>query len=142
MTSLILDTTSRLLHPLLLLFSVFLLLTGHDEPGGGFVGGLVASAAFVLLVLSHGPAAARRSLRVDPRTLLATGLLLAAGVGATALPWGRPLLAAAWAVWPVPGLGELKVGTPLVFDVGVYLLVLGVTTLVVVSLAEEEGRSV
>ncbi|HMN02746.1 MAG TPA: MnhB domain-containing protein, partial [Geobacter anodireducens] len=66
MQSLFLATAVRLLLPLLLLFSLFLLLRGHNEPGGGFVGGLVAAAAFALHALAHGVAAARRVLRVEP----------------------------------------------------------------------------
>ena len=77
MKSLILRTATRFLMPLLLLFAVFLLLRGHNEPGGGFVGGLVVSAAFVLYAIAYGVDAGRRALLVDPSTLLSVGLLVA-----------------------------------------------------------------
>lgn len=138
MSSRILRTASRLLNPLLLLVSVFLLLAGHHEPGGGFVGGLVAAAAFALLVFSHGPAAARRALGVDPLVLAGAGLAVAAASGLAGLAAGRPFLTGLWAKLRLPGLGELELGTPLLFDLGVYLLVVGVTLTMVFALAEEE----
>ena len=136
----VLQTATQLLHPLLLLFSVFLVLVGHHEPGGGFVGGLVASAAFALLVYSHGPEAARCSLGAEPRTLAGGGLLVALGSGVGAFLAGDPFMRAIWWTLGVPGLGELKIGTPLIFDAGVYLVVLGVATGIVFALAESARR--
>lgn len=138
MRSLILLTAARLLTPLLLLFSVFLLLRGHNEPGGGFAGGLVASAAFILLAISRDPAAARRALRVEPQILIGAGLLVAIAAGVLGLLVGDPLLTGQWLEIPLPGEGELELGTPLVFDVGVYLVVLGATLTMVLTLAEED----
>jgi multicomponent Na+:H+ antiporter subunit B len=132
--SLILRSATRYLLPLLLLFSVFLLLRGHQEPGGGFAGGLVASAAFVLYSIAHGVAAARRSLPLPPGMLIGLGLLLAGASGVLALALGQPLLTAQWSAWPIPILGEA--GTPLVFDAGVFLTVAGVVLLIVFSLME------
>ena len=135
MSSLILRTAARYLLPLLLLFSVFLLLRGHQEPGGGFVGGLVAAASFSLHAIAHGVDTARRSLRWGPRSFIGAGLLLAGASGASALLAGRPFLTAQWSKRPVPALGE--VGTPLLFDAGVYLTVVGAVLLIVFSLMEE-----
>jgi len=135
MTSLILSTAVRYLYPLLLLFSVFLLLRGHNEPGGGFVGGLVVAAAFSLNAIAYGVPTARRTLGIDPRTLLGLGLLVAVSSGLFALFMGQPFMAGLWAGRAVPLLG--KVGTPLLFDVGVYLVVLGVTLTIIFTLAEE-----
>lgn len=138
MRSLILITAARLLTPLLLLFSVFLLLRGHNEPGGGFAGGLVASAAFILLAISRDPAAARRALRVEPQILIGAGLLVAIAAGVLGLLFGDPLLTGQWLEIPLPGEGDLELGTPLMFDVGVYLVVLGATLTMVLTLAEED----
>jgi multicomponent Na+:H+ antiporter subunit B len=135
--SLLLRTASRLFQPLLLLFSVFLLLSGHNEPGGGFVGGLTAAAAFSLHMLAYGVAECRKVLRVDPRTLIGLGLLSALGSGLPPLLSGRPFLTAGWGYVQVPLLGKFEVGTPLIFDVGVYLVVLGVALTVILNLAEE-----
>ena len=137
MNSLILRTSTRLLLTLLLLFAGFLLLRGHNVPGGGFVGGLVAAAAFALYLIAEGPAAARRALHLDPRTLIAGGLLIAAGSGAVSLLVGQPFLTGQWGELPLPGLPPLALGTPLLFDTGVFLVVLGVTQTIVLTLAEE-----
>ena len=137
MTSLILRTATRFLLPLLLLFSVFLMLRGHNEPGGGFVGGLVAAAAFALYTIAYGVEAARRLLRVDPHILIGAGLLLAAGSGLFSLFAGSPFLTGRWVEVNVPDVGKVGLGTPLLFDTGVYLVVMGITLMIVLSLAEE-----
>ena len=135
MTSSILQTATRFLMPLLLLFAVFLLLRGHNEPGGGFVGGLVVAAAFVLYAIAYGVSASRRALLVEPSTLLGVGLLVAAGSGMPAVLFGLPFMTAAWTT---VGAGPLTfgVGTPLVFDLGVFLAVIGVVLTIVFTLAD------
>ena len=124
-------TAARLLMPLLLLFSVFLLLRGHNEPGGGFVGGLVAASAFALYGLAFGVQRARHALLVKPLTLLGTGLLIALVSGLPAVLRGQPFLTALWASGPV------AVGTPALFDLGVFLVVAGVVLMMIFTLAEE-----
>ncbi len=136
MNSIILSTVSRLLTGLMLVFSVFLLLRGHNLPGGGFAGGLVAAAAFVLHALASGVASARRLLVFDPRTIMGAGLAVALGSGLAALVPGLPFLTGLWSKTPLPVIGKL--GTPLVFDAGVYLVVLGVTCLAVFTLGEDD----
>jgi len=135
MPSLILAAAARALFPLILLFSVFLLLRGHNDPGGGFIGGLAAACAFALWAVAEGSPAARRRLRVDPRTLVASGLALALGSGLLALPEGRPFLTGLWPPLALPVVG--KVGTPLAFDLGVYLVVIGIATTILFELMEE-----
>jgi len=127
----IFQTAARLLMPLLLVFSVFLLLRGHNEPGGGFVGGLVGAAAFALYAIAFGVQRARQALLVRPLTLLGVGLLTALVSGLPAAFRGQPFLAALWAS------GPLAVGTPVLFDVGVFLVVAGVVLMMIFSLAEE-----
>jgi multicomponent Na+:H+ antiporter subunit B len=136
MTSLILSTATRYLLPLLLLFSIFLLLRGHNEPGGGFAGGLVAAAAFTLYTIAHNVAEAKKVLYLNPRTLIAVGLLVAVSSGLISLLAGYPFMTGLWSSQSLPVLG--KVGTPLLFDIGVYLVVIGITLLIIFSLAEEE----
>lgn len=135
MRSGILATASRLLLPLLLVFSVFLLLRGHNAPGGGFAGGLVAAAGFVLHTFANGVPATRRMLGADPRALIGAGLLVAAGSGLPALLAGKPFLTGVWLPSPLPIVG--KVGTPVLFDAGVYLLVVGIVLTILLALAEE-----
>jgi multicomponent Na+:H+ antiporter subunit A len=124
-------TAARLLMPLLLLFSVFLLLRGHNEPGGGFVGGLVAASAFALYSIAFGVQRARQALLVKPLTLQGAGLLVALLGGMPAVVRGEPFLKAVWTSGPV------ALGTPAVFDVGVFLVVTGVVLMMLFSLAEE-----
>ena len=135
MYSLILAAAARGLLPLLLLFSVFVLLRGHNEPGGGFVGGLAAAAAFALYALAHGVESGRRVLRVDPIRLFAVGLTLSLGAGLFGLASERAFLTGLWDDTSLPVIGKL--GTPIVFDVGVYLVVVGVVLTILFALMEE-----
>lgn len=131
MNSLILRTATRVLMPLLLLYAGFLLSRGHNAPGGGFVGGLVVAAAFSLYALAFGVAAARAALLVETRTLLGAGLLVALLSGVPAVLRGQPFMTAQWL-----DIG-MTIGTPLVFDVGVFLVVIGVVLTMTFNLAEE-----
>jgi multicomponent Na+:H+ antiporter subunit A len=131
LTSAIFRTAARILMPLLVLFAVFLLLRGHNEPGGGFVGGLVAASAFALYAIAFGVERARRALLVRPLTLLGSGLLIALASGLPAALRGQPFLTAQWTSIPV------AVGTPVVFDIGVFLVVAGVVLMMIFTLAEE-----
>jgi len=135
MPSLILSIAVRSLLPLLLLFSVFLLIRGHNEPGGGFVGGLVAAAAFALYAIAEGVAKVRQTLRVDPRVLIGAGLLVALSSGLLSLLQGQPFMTGLWYKQAVPVLGKL--GTPVLFDTGVYLVVVGIILTIILTLAEE-----
>ena len=135
MTSSILKTAARFLMPLLLLFALFILMRGHNQPGGGFVGGLVVAASFILYSIAFGVHAGRRALLVDPSRLLGVGLLVALGSGVPALFGGRSFMSALWTGWTV-GPATVDVGTPLVFDVGVFLAVIGVVLTIVFTLAE------
>ena len=133
--SLILSTAARFILPLMLLFSIFLLLRGHYEPGGGFVGGLVAAAAFSLYAISFGVARTREVLRLDPRVLIGAGVLVSTVSGMFAWLYGNPYLTDVWLERPWPVIGT--VGTPLIFDIGVYFVVLGVVLKIIFVLAED-----
>ncbi len=133
--SLLLATAARYLMPLILLFSVFLLLRGHNEIGGGFVGGLVAASGLMLYGIAISPSALRHLLPVEPRLLAGLGLLLALLAGLIPTLAGQPFLTGLWLKTPLPVIG--KVGTPLLFDLGVYLVVIGVVMWILLSLAED-----
>jgi multicomponent Na+:H+ antiporter subunit B len=137
MNSVILRTVTRVLTPALLMYSVFLLTAGHNSPGGGFVGGLVAASAFSLYSIAFGVDVARRAVRVDPRTLIGVGLLVALASGVLSLVAGRPFMTGLWADLAIPGIGEIAVGTPVLFDLGVFLLVVGVALTILFPLTEE-----
>ena len=138
MRSLILQTATRALLPLLLLFSLFILLRGHNEPGGGFIGGLLAAGGLSLYTLAHDAAAAARLIRIDPRVLIGLGLLASAFSGCLALLRGLPFATGIWGAKPMPGIG--KVSSVLLFDVGVYVVVLGTTLLIILTMASPEDE--
>lgn len=139
MFSLILRTATRLLLPLLLLFGIFIMLRGHNLPGGGFVGGLVAASAFALYGFSRGTRASARLLRTPPRTLLGTGLAAALGSGIISLLAGESFMTGLWLTIPLPGHAELALGTPLLFDIGVFLVVIGTVVIMVFSLGDRDS---
>lgn len=136
--SLILHTATKFLLPLQLLFSIFLLLRGHDEPGGGFIAGLVAAGAIALYLFAFNLEKTRQLLRVSPHDLFGTGLLLAALSGVPAMFLGKPFFTALWWELEFPFLGGVKLSTPLIFDIGVYLTVIGAVLAIVMALSEAE----
>lgn len=138
MTSIILRTATRYMFPPLLIFSVYLLLRGHHLPGGGFVGGLFAGSAFSLYALAYGVDSARRLLRVDARDITAIGLAIALCSGLPALLTSHPYLTGTWWKIPLPSGAIFDLGTPVIFDIGVYLVVFGVLLTLVFALGEEE----
>ncbi|GJM42918.1 MAG: Na(+)/H(+) antiporter subunit B [Ardenticatenaceae bacterium] len=138
MRSLILTTATRYLLPLILLFSVFILFRGHHDPGGGFIGGLVASAAFALYGFAYGMPEARRVLLFDPLKLIGVGLLTAVSSGLISPIFkGQPFMTSVWGETEYAALGKL--GTPVMFDLGVYIAVIGVILLIILTLAEEDS---
>ena len=135
--SLILQTATRFVFALLLLLSIFLLMRGHNDPGGGFIGGLVASLAFVLYAIAFDVATARELLHTNPRVLIAVGMLLAASAGIMALVAGDAFLTGLWIDVNLPILGDTALSTTLLFDVGVFVAVIGVTLTIILTLMEE-----
>ncbi|HEU4618045.1 MAG TPA: monovalent cation/H+ antiporter subunit A [Gammaproteobacteria bacterium] len=130
----------RLLLPMAALVSLYLLLRGHNAPGGGFVGGLVMATAFIAQYMVGGTIWVESRLRIHPQILLALGLLAAAGAGMAAWLVSRPFLTALAADFHVPLIGDVHLSTVLLFDCGVYLLVVGGTVLMLVALAHQSLR--
>ena len=144
MNSQILKAAARILSALLVVFSLFMLVRGHNAPGGGFIGGLVAASAFALLAMSHGVGTARRALRLPPESVAALGVAVALLAGAVPLLWGEAPFAALWLILGEKGGGGLPLSTVLLFDFGVWLVVLGSVLALVFGLEagrgeEEEG---
>jgi multicomponent Na+:H+ antiporter subunit B len=133
MRSAILKTASRYLLPILLLFSVFLLLRGHYYPGGGFVGGLVASIAFVLHSFAHGTVNTMKILSRKPLTLIPIGLGIASFAMFMPVFFGLPVMTGLWLEQPIPVIGML--GSALLFDIGVYLVVIGVVLTILFTIS-------
>ncbi len=142
MKSYVLRAGARIIVPLLVILSALLLLRGHNEPGGGFIGGLVCGSAFVLWGIAFGMPAALQLLRIPPLGLMGWGLFLAGASALPALFAGRPIFTGLWPDWSIPTgiVGKVKLGTPLFFDLGIFLVVAGTVVLMVYAMAGEEGK--
>ncbi|CAM4196313.1 Na+/H+ antiporter subunit B [Gillisia hiemivivida] len=135
MKTIILRTASTYLLPLLLMFSIFILLRGHYSPGGGFVGGLIASIAFVLHAFARGLDNTKELLKIHPGFLMPIGLALAFLAGVTpVLFFDLPFMTGIWYPGQLPVIGSL--GSALFFDLGVYLVVVGVTLTIIFTITE------
>jgi multicomponent Na+:H+ antiporter subunit B len=136
MNTVILRVAVQLLFPMLLVASVLSLFRGHNEPGGGFIGGLVAASAFLLVTLNGGIDEGRRRLRFKPLQFIGAGLTLAFIAAVMPLPFGYTFFEALWADFKIPIIG--KPGTPVLFDLGVYLVVIGVVCKIIFSIADDD----
>lgn len=133
-TTLLLRAATRLLLPVIALFALVITFQGHNKPGGGFIGGLIAASGLALHALAFGPHATRRLILIDPRSILAVGLLTALVSALVALLHNDPLMSPQWTTLPLPGMDPLKIGTPMLFDVGVFLTVLSIGFIMVLAL--------
>jgi len=131
----------RLLLPLSVLVSVYFFMRGHNRPGGGFVAGLVMSAALLLQYMVSGTVWVEDHLRIYPRRWIATGLLLALATGTGAVLLDYPFLTTHTAHVTLPVFGDVHVPSALFFDLGVFTLVLGATMLILTALAHQSVRS-
>jgi len=143
MNSLIFQTAARTLLPLLLLFSFIILMVGHNQPGGGFVGGLVAAGAVAMYSMAFGPGEARELIRLTPgkpiplTTIIGTGLAMAYGSAILGtLTHGGRFMQGWWGKLPFAIGGLEKIGTVVLFDIGVYVTVFGVVLLMLFELEE------
>ena len=137
MRTVIFRTFAPYLTSLMVLFSLFVLLRGHNEPGGGFIGGLIAASAFAIYGIACGVQPVRRALFFHPMSIAGCGLLLAACSGLPSIAERVPYLTGLW-VFPKIGAVELALSTPMVFDIGVYLVVVGAITSIALALEERE----
>lgn len=134
--SLIMRTAAPLLLWVPVIVSIYVLLRGHNEPGGGFIGGLLAAGGFMFFTIARGPDATRRVMGIAPIALCGLGVLTAAASGLPGLiDPSAPFLTH---LWSFPDVGfKLPLGTALVFDIGVYLTVVGTVTAIFLVLVEE-----
>ena len=132
---------ARLLFPVIGLVALFLLLRGHDLPGGGFAAGLTASVALILQYMVGGTRWIEDRLRVQPLRWIGLGLLLATGTGLGAWLFGRPFLTSYFTYAELPVIGSVPMASALLFDLGVFALVVGATALILIALAHQSVRS-
>jgi len=140
----IVDVSVRVLFPAVILGSLWLLLAGHNQPGGGFVGGIVAGAAVATRYVAGGIDEVRSISPVRPWTVLGAGLLVAAVTATIPIVLGHDVLEAASAQWDLPVIGRGKTTSALAFDIGVYLIVLGLVLMIFESFGDDliEDREV
>ena len=134
--SLILESISRVLFPLTLLFAAFIFIRGHNLPGGGFIAGLVASLAIVLQYLASGIKWTSSRIPVDMHHVIALGLLFAMGTGLVSMFLGYPFLTSAFTYLKWPVVGKFEVASAMLFDIGVFLTVVGATVMILVELGK------
>ncbi|MDW8322932.1 MAG: monovalent cation/H+ antiporter subunit A [Burkholderiales bacterium] len=137
----IMASLTRLLLPLALLTSVFIFLRGHNLPGGGFIAGLITAVALIMQYLANGAAWTQERLPPNFHPVIGWGLAIALATGLAAWAFGRPFLTSAFGHLHLPAVGEIELASAMAFDLGVYLVVVGVTLLILVHLGLMHGAS-
>ena len=137
MRTVIFRFTAPYLTSLMVLFSIFVLLRGHNEPGGGFIGGLIAASAFAIYGIACGVAPVRRALYFHPMAIAGSGLMLAVLSGVLSMVVSVEFLTGVWSFPAFLG-GDVGISTPLFFDIGVYLVVVGAISTIGLALEERE----
>lgn len=134
----ILQTATKVVAFVIILFSIRLFFSGHYYAGGGFVGGLMTSGAIILIMIAYDMKTVKNLLPINYRKLLATGLLIAISTGLIGVFQGDPFLTHYYGYFNLPLLGETSLHTATLFDLGVYLVVVGVTLTIIQSIGESE----
>ncbi len=127
--------------PVVVVFAIYLFLRGHDLPGGGFIAGITMSIAFILQYMASGTKWTEARLRILPLRWIGVGLLIAATTGAASVLFGYPFLTSSFQYVDFPVLGRLPLASALVFDLGVFVLVVGATVLMLIALAHQSIRT-
>lgn len=136
MNSNILQIAARYLKPIFIVFSIYILLRGHNAPGGGFIGGLLAISGIIFYAFAYGVDKARSSLYLKPKSFLILGISISLISAIFGFLSSQPLFTGVWHNVDL-GLMEVKLGTPLLFDLGVYFTVIGALLTVTISIMEE-----
>ncbi|MEC5422596.1 Na(+)/H(+) antiporter subunit B [Virgibacillus sp. C22-A2] len=134
----VLRTTTSLIAFILLGFAVYLLIAGHNSPGGGFVGGLMTSGAVLLMYMAYGIEAVKKMLPINFLTLIPIGLAIALGTGMASFLFGVPFLTQTFDYFTIPLFGEIELATAMIFDIGVYLTVVGVMITIILTIATDQ----
>ena len=137
MNTLIFRTIAPFLTALMILYSVFVLLRGHYDPGGGFIGGLIAASGVAIYGIACGVPAVRRALKFHPMSLAGFGLFIASIAGMLSIFANVPFMTGLWVSPVILGV-EIALSTPLLFDIGVYFVVMG--SIASIALTLEERR--
>lgn len=134
----ILQTVTKTVSFIILLFSVYLFFAGHHNPGGGFIGGLMTAGAIVLLYIAYDIETMKKVIPLDYKKLIALGLLIAVSTGMGSFLFNVPFLSHSFGYFYLPVLGKTELATAVLFDLGVYLTVVGVTMTIILSIGEDD----
>lgn len=137
MNDVILHTITKIVVFIILTFGIELFFAGHNDPGGGFIGGLVLSSALVLLFLVYDIETVQKGIPVDFKKVAAVGVLFAVGTGVGALLFGAPFLQQSFASFDLPIFGETEFATVTLFELGVALTVVGTVVTIILSISED-----
>lgn len=137
MNSIILQLAAKYLRWLFIIFAVLALIRGHNDPGGGFIGGLLAGLAIVYRGLAYDTFQVKERMQNIPEWFIAGGLFTILLSFAPSLILGNTIMTGVWLKIPLPLVGELKLGSPFLFDIGVFFTVIGVTVMFVFSLTQK-----
>jgi len=137
MNSIILQLAAKYLRWLFIIFAVLALIRGHNDPGGGFIGGLLAGLAIVYRGLAYDTFQVKERMQNIPEWFIAGGLFTILLSFAPSLILGNTIMTGVWLKIPLPLIGELKLGSPFLFDIGVFFTVIGVTVMFVFSLTQK-----
>lgn len=138
MNTLIFRTLAPLVVGTMLVFSIYVCLRGHNEPGGGFIGGLIAASAIAILGMAIGARPAKAALRVDPMSIAGFGVFIAGLSGLLSLFTGSPFMTSIWLYLDL-GQSTVPLSTPMIFDIGVFLVVFGTISAVALGLEGNSG---
>lgn len=137
MRTVIFRTVAPFLASLMVVFSIFILLRGHNEPGGGFIGGLIAASALAIYGIAQGVSPVRRAIYFNPNSIAAFGVLTGALAGMVSIFFGVPFMTGLW-IYPTIFNVEVPLSTVLLFDIGVYFAVVGTVTSIALALEERD----
>ncbi|MDQ0339583.1 monovalent cation:proton antiporter [Caldalkalibacillus uzonensis] len=135
----ILQTVTKAVAFIILTFSIYIFFAGHHDPGGGFIGGLMTASALVLLYIAFDMDTMNKAIPLDFKMVTAVGLLTAVLTGVGSFFFGVPFLSHTFGYFDLPVLGETELATAVLFDIGVYLTVVGVTMTIILTIGEDEG---
>ncbi|MBP3951344.1 Na(+)/H(+) antiporter subunit B [Bacillus suaedae] len=134
----ILKTVTQLVTFIIIIFSIYVFLSGHHHPGGGFIGGLMTAAAFVLIGLAFDIETVKKIIPIDFKLISATGMLIAVLTGIGSFVFDANFLSHTFDYFHLPLLGETELATAVLFDIGVYLVVIGITLTIIFTIGEDQ----
>lgn len=137
-TDVFLQTAAKILVFIIMTFSIYVLFAGHHNPGGGFIGGLITASALVLLYIAFDLQSVRGIIPIDFKNLAALGVIVAVLTGTVSFLFDVPFLTQAFTYVNLPWLGKTELASAVIFDLGVYMAVIGTTMTIITSIGEDD----